>query len=41
MAIKWTNKSAINRKIQMAERHTGPCIFPPFLNFIGFNFFRN
>ena len=22
MAIKWTNKSAINREIEMAERHT-------------------
>ena len=22
MAIKWTNKSAINREIDMAERHT-------------------
>ena len=24
MAIKWTNKSAINREIEMAERHTDP-----------------
>ena len=24
MAIKWTNKSAINREIDMAERHTDP-----------------
>ena len=40
MAIKWTNKSAINREIDMAERHTdpqtfvGPCIFRLFENFL-------
>ena len=39
MAIKWTNKSAINREIDMAERHTDPgasdnarAVHIPFLN---------
>ena len=39
MAIKWTNKSAINRVIEMAERHTdreGWSVYFPQFNFSSF-----